>query len=67
MTQYLDFLWIVMIEDVSKETEEVVVEFMALVEVEFVMQTDGAYFCATIVVDRVTSVATAGIQEGCWR
>ena len=61
MTQYLDSLWVIMIEDAAKEKEEVVVEVVELVEVEFVMQIDGTDFRAIIVIVRVTLVATTGL------
>lgn len=67
MTRKLDSLWVVMIEDVAKEIEGVVVEVVmlvevvVLVEVEVVMQIDGVDFRAIIVTDWATSVVTAGI------
>ena len=51
-----------MAEGTAKKIEKVGVEVVALLEVEVVMQIDGAYFRAMIVADMVASVTTAGIQ-----
>ena len=67
MTRKLDSLWVVMIEDVAKEIEGVVVEVVmlvevvVLVEVEVVMQIDGVDFCGIIVANWATSVVTTGL------
>ena len=51
-----------MTEDVDKETEEIVIDHVALVEVEVVMKIDGVDFRAIIMADRAILVATSGFQ-----